>query len=221
VQWWLFRRCHRVFNPAVIAGTCLAIAGLAGTVLFLAAQARNMAAARSDGTVETSQLATTRILLMRSQADENLTLAGRGSTPAYLDDFSEVMHRLVGDATASGLMSQVDATLRLAGASGAADELVTGLEAYARDHRALADLEARGDFTTSDVATAMARTDRAVDTLARNLKTQLADADSRFSAHIDRARTGYGQTYVALAVAALASAVLLGVGIEQRLKEYR
>jgi len=132
-QAYLARLTHRRLNLPLVAATVVLLAVAAWGLLGLSAEQRALLRAKRDGSDPVEVLSAVRVLALRAQADEGLSLAARGSGDESLADFDIAM-RVLGSGRGSGLLSDAASLVRRHGAAAGIDRLGEQLDAYRRVH---------------------------------------------------------------------------------------
>jgi hypothetical protein len=237
VQVYVRRRSNRILNVGLVAATVLVVGLLGWTLLRFSAahDALNRAQQRGSDSVEV--LSSARILSLRAQNNENLALVERGSGDVYVAEFDRVMRALGGTDGRGGLLAYA-ATL--------ADRTGDGsrVRALAAPFRKVRDLHVKVRARDDDgryqeaVGLSVGTNDdtikqqlepeggpgqelRAVDKLEGALQASIARSQARLLGSAQDARSGYGMLEVAIPVFAIIAGLLVLLGLERRIGEYR
>jgi hypothetical protein len=219
VQRRLSRHFHRTWNVALAAATAIvAVLGVWATVA-LVAQHSGVTNAQSNGSRPVSAFTEARILALRAQADDELTLLTRDSDSSYQADYV---------TTAAALHHQVDPAG--AGATSGSFEqrqLSQAAKAFA-SYASLHD-QIRHDDTTGQLTSAVAL---ASGSGAQRLPAVSSALNGILSGGIDGSQATFvnatsgaasdlnGLTW-GLAIGAILVAVLVLIGFQPRIAEYR
>jgi hypothetical protein len=219
VQLWLADRTHRILNLGwlVATVTIVAVAVLVGTVM--ASNSHHLRAAQQRGSDPAAQLSSARILAVRSQADESLSLIARGSGATFSQDFDEVAARL-GGGNHPGLAEQVERTLRSLGRAGSANQLDAELSLFFQQHQTILDLQDKGDFPGAIENTSKREAPHLV-AAVQVLDKEIDASQERFTASIKRGSFDAPFLYSVVALGAILICASIGAGIYPRLREYR
>ena len=236
VQIFVRRRSNRLLNLGLVAATVLVIGLLGWTLIRFAGahDALNRAQERGSDSVEV--LSSARILTLRAQNNENLALIERGTGDVYVAEFERLMNQLGGTDGKSGLLGYA-ATI--------ADRTGDGsrIRALAPQFTALRDLHSQvrakddGGAYTQAVALSVGTSNdtmaasfgeagpgqelTAVDKLEHALQDDIARSQVRLASAAQDARSGYGVLEVAIPVFAVIAGLLVLLGLERRIGEYR
>lgn len=218
-QAYLMRRTNRVFNVGVVAATVLALVLVVWVSTAFVVEHHHLATARRRGSDPVKVMAQARILALRAQSDESLTLIARGTGQKYSDDFKSVMTQLGGskqDGT-GGLLGQAT---QGAGSPDDTGRAVTAFTATVRTHAQVAGLADIGDFNGA-VALATGQESSDFTQLNGALDTAVNDNQQAFVREASAARSDFGWLALGLIVLAGAIALLALYGIQQRINDYR
>lgn len=219
-QMFITQRMHRRFNVPLGAATLVLVGVAAWATIGMASANGALARAQRSGSDSVQILSAARILWLRAQADESLSLVARGGGDQYVSDVAEVDGLL---APPSGLLGDA-AGLAAHTESAAAVQALTMNWRDIRDHHVrVARLEEAGRFGDA-VRLAVGVGSRAAqlaDRLSRRFGELVADAQRRFqgaAGHAPSALDGLA-TGIPLLLAICASLALLG--LQTRVNEYR
>jgi hypothetical protein len=217
LQRWMSRRFRRTINVAVALAT-LAMAAV-GIWFGIAVIAQNVgvdsATANGSGPVATYTQA--RILALQMRADDELTLLSRDSVGSYQSDYGVAVADLRHLLTSAGSgTSPADRTL-LSEASGA-------LDGYALAHSQIRRTDTQGDLIGA-VAQASATGPTNLPAVSSRLDQSLGGAIDTSQHSFDQSMSGatddIGGLLWGIALLSLLSAVLIAVGVQPRIAEYR
>jgi hypothetical protein len=215
-QVYVWRRSHRVLNPALAVATLLVLViGVTATARVLSTQ-RELARAHDTGSDALQLLSTGRILTMRAATASSLAVIGRQPT----DVAARTADIVGGRDGAGGLLAEVG---RLTHASGSARALDV-LTSDQRDFRAaLASVHNRLVARHYDEAVerALGEQSATADRLDARFVDEITSAHDRFSAAASSARDGYTGVLIAITLAAVLGIALAFVGLHRRIVEYR
>jgi hypothetical protein len=216
-QRFLTHISQRILNVGMVVGT-IVLVGVAiwATVGLLNEQSSLSSARRASDSVEV--LSATSVLLSRAQSDQSLTLVNRGSDEVDPPDFTQVMARLDGTG---GLIADAAARARQAGDDTGATEL-TGDFARYRALNASINADEEHGRTADAIATATDPAATAVTSnLAANLAGEMTAAQRRFNGSAASATGSLSGLSIAIPVLTAVAAILVLLGLRQRLREYR
>ncbi len=226
VQIFVRRRSNRILNLGLVGATVVVLGLLAWTLVCFAAghDALNRAQQRGSDSVEV--LSSARILTLRAQSNENLALIERGTSDTFVSQFDHVMRQLGGKDGTGGLLGY---------AAGVADRIGDGSEirTLSRDftdlqkiHSEVRTEDAQGrynDAVGSSVGTSGVQGPEltAVQRLGNGMQTQIMRAQDRLQSAAHDAQHGFGVLVIAIPVFAVIAGLLVLLGIERRIAEYR
>jgi hypothetical protein len=214
-QVFLARLTNRVLNPGLLAASLATVIVLAWALFAFTASASRLQAARTKGSDPVQLLATTRILVSRAQADENLFLVSRGSSTSDLADF---------DAVAAELMPADGSRGLLAKAAAGSPTLPALYADYLAAHKAVITAATTGDFTKAvDLATGTNKGDvlPVASQLSAVIGTRIGQAQQAFAGKASAARHDLGLLGFGVVGLAVVAAALAVTGLEHRINEYR
>jgi hypothetical protein len=199
--------------------------------------ALNRAQSRGSDSVEV--LSSARILALLAQSNDNLALIERGSGDVYVARFERIMHDLGAGDGNGGLLGDAR---ELAARTGE-DHEVGRLAGHYRNlnavHKKVRTLDEDGHYeqavglsvgtnnTDAELTAALGALGgqrqelRAVDRLDRALQADITRAQVRLLDAAADARTGYGALELAIPVFAIVAGLLVLLGLERRIAEYR
>jgi hypothetical protein len=211
-QLYLARRTNRVLNVPLLVASVLVIV-LGGWLLggFIAEQ-HQLHTAQAGGSDPVQVLSQARILALRAQGDESLTLVARGSGGQYQSDFDNVMAKLGGSDGTGGLMGEAD---RIAGVF-EGDQL----QPYLAVHSSVNKLSQSGQFDQA-VSVATGQEVAVFDALNNSLTQDINNSQDSFTSHAAGARHDLSVLTVGIGVLLVAAGLLALFGLQQRINEYR
>jgi hypothetical protein len=223
VQAYMALISHRVFNvPMVLATIVLVGATVWGLVGMIGAQ-NALVRAQRNGSDPVEALSAARVLVSRSQTDESLTLAGRGTDESDPLDFPVVTDALAPARGSGGLLGEVAALERRNGTPAAARRIDAEFAEYRTQATNVLALEAGGQTETAinDAVSADANPSSPSDQLNATLTAQLNHAQQRFASAASDATSSLTGLAVGIPVLIAIAALLALLGLRQRLSEYR
>jgi hypothetical protein len=209
-QLYLTSRTNRILNVPLLAATVAAVILTAWVVSAFATQHHRLAQAQRNGSDPVKVVAQARILALRAESDESLTLVARGGTTKYTADLEKVIIPQLGGPTGqSGLIGQ-------AAAQGAGDA-ATAYRAFFETHNKVKQLEGSGKYTNAARLSA---------------SEEFAPLDSALVAAVDRsqqqfttesaaARNAFKEISIGIAALAVVIGLLALFGTQQRINDYR
>ena len=223
VQAYLTRLTHRRLNVPLVAATLMFGAVAAWGLLGLAAEQRALLRAQRDGSDPVEVLSAVRVLALRAQADEGLSLAARGSGDASLADFAAAMQMLGVSGASDGLLSDARAFADRQGSAADIRGLSEQFHAYQRIHERVVGLASEGRFTAAaDLSVGPSGRELVLaDAIRRRLDRLITASQRRFEAAAADASSAVNGLWVAIPLLTCAGALLALFGVRLRLNEYR
>jgi hypothetical protein len=219
-QVFLFHRTHRVFNIPLAAASLVVVVLMAWAAIAMVSARDSLARAQRGGSDAVQVLSAARLLWLRAQADESLALVARGSATQYVTDADSVIALLQPPAgllaTASRLAARTRSEDRVRG-------LTTTLGAIRDEHARVARLETAGQFGPAiRLAVGTGSREAALgDALNRRFGALIGEAQGRFEAAAQDARSALSGLAIAIPLLLVVAAGLALFGLQQRLDEYR
>ena len=219
LQRWMSRRFHRTWNVALVAATVVvALLGIWFAVA-LSVQDAGVNDALVNGSRPVSTFTGARILALEARADDELTLLTRASysNSPYQKDYATAAARLRTLLHAPGTAAGASERAQLARAAAA-------FAAYGRLHDHIRQLDAGGDLggavavASGSSAADLPATSATFDSL---LVQGIAGSQQTFTSTTSDAAGDLRGLVIALAVGAIAVALLVLVGLQPRVAEYR
>jgi hypothetical protein len=216
----LTRHFRRRWNVALAAATAIVLVVGVWAAVALATQDSGVKNAQANGSRPVSTFTDARILALRAQADDELTLLTRDSDPSYQADYrttTAALARLLGPA----------GTAAAAKDSFEADQLTkadAALGLYTSLHRQIRAADAAGDLAGA-VALASGNGSQQLPAVSSRLNSMLSAGIDGSQTTFVRASSGAtsdlnGLTW-GVAIAAIAVALLALIGFQPRIAEYR
>ncbi len=237
VQVYVRRRSNRILNVGLVSATVLVVLILVGTLLEFNHAHGALNRAQSQGSDSVEVLSSARILALLAQSNANLALIERGSGDVYLARFDEVMKDLGAKDGTGGLLGDARTLAARTGDEERVGQLAVQFRHLNEVHDDVRKFDDDGDYEkavglsvgTNDDAVNDALKQSgggsqelaAVDRLDRALQTNIARAQVRLLDAADDARTGYGALEVAIPIFAILAGLLVLLGLERRIAEYR
>jgi hypothetical protein len=217
----LRRHFHRTWNVALAAATVIILVVGVWATVALATQNSGVTNAQANGSRPVSAFTDARILALRARADDELTLLTRDSDSSYQADYR---------STAAALSRLLDAGSGATGSAGSFDASQTAqakaaFMSYAALHRQIR----TDDITLGDLGQAVALASGTGAHQLPAVSSQLNDVLSRgingSQATFVNATSGAGSDLNGLTwgfvIAAILTAILVLVGFQPRIAEYR
>ena len=238
VQIYVRRRSNRLLNVGLVgchrAGHC--DPGLDARAASPTRTTRSNRA-QSHGSDSVEVLSSARILTLLAQNNENLALVERGSGDVYVTEFEHLMKKLGGNDGHGGLLREAALVADRTGEGNRIRQLATPFATLQRLHSDVRSYDDRGDYNlavglsvgTTDTATATTLASLggthqeldAIDRLDRELQSDITRSQARLLGAAADARQGYGVLEIAIPVLAILAGLLVLLGLERRIAEYR
>jgi hypothetical protein len=223
-QLFLIRRTNRILNvPLVAASVLVVVLGVSLVTSFLVEQHR-LEAARHPASDLVGALSSARVLALRAESDDSLTLVARGSGDQYRADFDATVKKLGGR---SGLGGSLGTATALAGSEGTSHVVAEGRKAY-RDyldvHGQIIQLQDSGRFDEA-VARATGSSDGdelpTFTRLDKSMHKGITESEAQFRSDANGARNVLRFLAIAIPILAIACSALVLYGLQMRINEYR
>jgi hypothetical protein len=223
-QLYLLRRTNRVFNLPLLAATALAVILVVWVSSVFVIEHHHLAQAERTGSDPVKIMAQARILALKAQSDESLTLIARGNGQKPSADFDAIVPQLGGPDGKSGLLGQ--ASREAAGSQHSTDvaNVVSAYRSYVGVHKQVRQLAGSGSFALAVVrATGAGAADEGpiFTHLDAAMGTAVDDSQQQFVRQASSARSAFGSITIGLIVLALAIGLLALLGTQQRINDYR
>ena len=238
VQVFVRRRSNRTLNLGLVGATALVVALFGWTLIRFAAGHDALQRAQSQGSDSVEVLSSARILSLRAQNNENLALIARGNGDAYVAEFDRVMKALGGTDGTGGLLGYATKLGARTGDAARIRELAPYFTAFRDLHTQVRGLDDDGNYNdavfisvgtgVADLRGALtekwgkpARTRRGRPHGGRGQPGHHARAKDRLNAAAHDARNGFGVLAIAIPLFAILAGLLVLLGLERRIGEYR
>jgi hypothetical protein len=198
-QRFLARVSRRILNVLIVLAT-VALAGVsAWAVIGLISEQSALAAAQHDGSDSVELLSAANVLLSRAEGDLSLALVNRGTDVTDPQDFARVKQALA--------------------TNGLADRLGAAFPSYLAAARQVEDLENSGQLREAIAASPTAG--KIFDRVSAGVTTEIAAAQKRFTNDAAVAHSDLSGLDLAIPLITALAAVLVLLGLRQRINEYR
>ena len=220
-QLYTARRTNRILNVGLVVASVIVAVLLVWMLVRFNREQDALVKAQRNGSDSVQLLSSARILALQAQANANIALAERGTGKAYRDEFTRLMTELCGDRDCNGGL--------LAYTEGVADRTGTGRNVEIIDQKAAAfwtaaqdvmDQDDAGDYPKA-VALAIGAQADASKTLDAFIASESLNSQIRFDRAAQDARSGFAILAVALTLGLLLAGILVLVGLQPRIGEYR
>jgi len=215
-QRWLRHRFHRTWNVPLAAATVVVVVLAVWATAAFITQNSDVNGARANGSKPVSAFADARILALRARADDELTLLTRDSDPSYQQDYTRTHDALRGLLARSVSSGDAGSFARRQ-----AVRAQSALAAYESVHKQIRfeDVD-RGDLTSA-VGLATQQLPSASSRLDGVLSYGISGSQNTFVDSTSGAASDLDGLVLALAIGAILVSVLVLVGIQPRIEEYR
>jgi hypothetical protein len=237
VQVYVRRRSNRLLNVGLVGATVLVVVILGWTLLRYSAAHDALNRAQAHGSDSVEVLSSARILSLLAQNNENLALVERGSGDAYVTEFERLMNSLGGKDGHGGLLHEAALVADRTGEGNRIRQLAAPFATVMRVHSDVRAADNQGEYNlavglsvgTADPDTAATLASRggthqeldAIDRLDRELQSDITRSQARLLSAAADARRGYGVLEIAIPVLAILAGLLVLLGLERRIAEYR
>jgi hypothetical protein len=215
VQWRMSVTFRRTLNLALVAATLLIFGAVLWFGFALGGQNDQIATARHDDVGPIAALTRARILAQRLRADDELTLVTRDEVPSFQADFSRERSQLVSDLASGRHLGSVYLQLERAGSE---------LTDISRVHQLVRAADATGDLQLANVLVAAPGPGH-LPTLYGSFDDELGRAvatdQSGFVATTGAAQDDLDYIHLGLVALGVLSILLVLVGVQPRIEEYR
>jgi hypothetical protein len=239
VQGYVRRHSNRLLNVGLVSASVLVLLIMVGTLWKFAQAHDALNRAQSRGSDSVEVLSSARILALIAQSNANLALIERGSGDVYLARVDRVMGDLGARDGKRGLLGYARDLATRTGEGDQVGHLAAQFRHLRDVHAQVRQLDDDGNYeaavglsvgTNSDDEELLAELTalggqrqelEAVDALDRALQANIMRAQNRLLDAADDSRTGYGALELAIPLFAIAAGLLVLVGLERRIAEYR
>jgi hypothetical protein len=218
LQTQLARISRRVFNVPALLATVVVLVVSVWALTGLISEQDALATAQRAGSDPVEVLSATRVLVSRAQTDQSVTLVSRGSDQTDPLDFTRVMGVL---AAPGGLVDEAVALEQSRDAGAPAGLLRTDFRAYQAEAAQIASLQRSGELPAAAALASSPTANNIANRLTAALVAQTGAAQARFASAAADASSSLSGLWIATAVMAAVAAVLVSIGLQQRLREYR
>jgi hypothetical protein len=215
------RRTKRILNIGLVVASVIVAVVLVWSLVRFNSEQDSLVTAQRNGSDSVQLLSSARILALQAQANANIALAERGTGQAYRDEFKRLMEELCGTQKCHGGL--LEDTYDVATRTGS-ETRITAIQQDAAEFWSAAvgvmDRDDTGDYKGA-VDDALGRQADASKTLDGSIVSESSNAQTRFDDAAHDARGGFSLLAIALTVGLLLAAVLVLVGLQPRVDEYR
>jgi hypothetical protein len=218
-QRWLSRRFRRTWNVALVGATVIVLVLGVWSVVAVTRQNIGVSDSSHNGSHAVSTFTQARILALRMRADDELTLLTRDSDPSFQTDYTSTAaglgHLLSSSASQSAAGSFERAQLQKA---------TRALAAYRQVHGQIRRADAAGQLPTA-VAAASSDSAGGLPAISSQLDSVLSAGIGGAQSTFDDSSSGAGSDLDglvwALAIGSILAALLVVIGFQPRIAEYR
>lgn len=198
-QRFVARISRRILNVLMVLATVALVAVSAWAVIGLISEQNALAAAQRRGSDSVEMLSAANVLLSRAEGDLSLALVNRGTDVTDPQDFAKVKHALA--------------------TTGLATRLGPAFPSYLAAAKRVQDLENGGQLGPAIAASPAAST--ISDRVSADVRTRIAAAQERFTTNAADASSSLSGLDLAIPLITALAAVLVLLGLRQRINEYR
>lgn len=224
-QLYLKRRTNRMFNVGLVVATVAVVIGLLWSTAALVAQSLLIADSESDGTEQVDLLVQARIAGLKARADETLTLVARGDGADYETEFVAMSGGMAGKDGSGGLLAKARAAAENDDVARQLEQAQASAAAWVKAHQKVRKLDDGGQYADAvklvidekrkdGTAKAFMQLDGDLSTAIKQGRTSFFDDASNASTALILLPWGW-------LVLGVVAALGVGVGIHERLREYR
>jgi hypothetical protein len=198
-QRFVARSSRRILNVLMVLATVALVGASAWAVIGLTGEQNALAAAQRQGSDSVELLSAANVLLSRAQGDLSLALVNRGTDVTDPQDFATVRHAL--------------------STSGLANRLGPAYASYLAAAKRVQDLESGGQLGPAIAASPAAS--QISGRLTAGVTTRITAAQTRFERAAADANSDLDGLGLAIPLITALAAVLVLLGLRQRINEYR
>jgi hypothetical protein len=220
VQVLVTQRSNRILNVALVTATVVVLALVAWTVVRFVSAQDSLQSAQRNGSDSVQLLSAAKILALQAQADENHALGERGTGAAYVNDFTSVMERLGGSDGQGGVLGEARTVAERTGSEAEVDAIAEQFQDLASVHADVRTLDDRSNYNDA-VTLATGRETEVVHALDASLQSEITRATQNLNDDAADARSGFGVLSVAIPVLLVLAGMLVLLGLQRRISEYR
>jgi len=220
-QLYTSRRTNRVLNVGLLVASLIVAILLVWSLIRFNNEQDALVTAQRNGSDAVQVLSSSRFLALQAQANANLALAERGTGQAYRTEFDRLMGNLCGDKTCrAGLLAYAHHVADRTGSASDVASIQDDAAKFWKTANDVTDLDNQGlyknavDLAVGDQADASQKLDASI-------ANESEQAQARFDRAAGDARSGFALLAVALTLGLLLAAVLVLVGLQPRIGEYR
>ena len=211
---------HRILNLGLAGATVVLVLLLAWTLVTFQNQQHHLVNAQRHGSDAVQVLAASRVLALRAASDDILTLIEQGGGERYMTEYDQLARRIADDRGRGGLLGRARNIAARSGSTERIDRIGHRYAAVAAAHHDIREQDDAGQYA---VALTIANEDKrpAGDALDRALGIEIARARVELDQHADDAGRGLGLLLVVIPLFTIGAILLVLVGMQQRIGEYR
>jgi hypothetical protein len=220
-QLYTARRTNRILNVGLVVASVIVAVVLVWMLVRFNREQDALVKAQRNGSDSVQLLSSARILALQAQANANIALAERGTGKAYRDEFTRLMTQLCGDHDCTGgLLAYTRGVADRTGNGGNIDVVGRKAAAFWTAAQDVMAQDDKGDYPGA-VALALTTQADASKTLDAFIASESLNSQTRFDAAAHDARSGFAILAVVLILGLLLAGVLVLVGLQPRIGEYR
>jgi hypothetical protein len=223
-QLFLVRRTNRIFNIPLVAASVLVVILSAALITSFLVEQHRLEAARHPASDLVGELSSARVLALRAESDDSLTLVARGSGGQYRADFDATVRRLGGRSGMSGALGAATALTSSSDMSSVLAQARSGYRGYLDVHGQIVQLQDSGQFDEAVSRATGSSTGDEVPTLTRfdrSLLQGFSASEAQFRSDASGARNVLRFLAIAVPLLAIACGAFVLYGLQRRINEYR
>ena len=220
LQLHLFSKMHRIVNVGLAAATVLLVVLVTWTFVAFASEQSDLVGAQRHGSDAVEVLSASRILALRAHNDDNLTLIERGGGTDHVADYDAAAARIGGAQGHGGLLDRARAIAARSDDATRIDQIRAHYATLVAAHGAVRALDDNGDYKGA-LDQAKAQLSPAIATVDRDFRIEIARARVELERRAENAQTGFGVLAIVIPVLTVAAGLLVLVGLQRRIGEYR
>jgi hypothetical protein len=220
-QLYAARHTNRILNVGLVVASLIVVLVLVWSLLRFTTEQDALVRAQRNGSDSVQLLSAARILGLKSQANANIALGERGTGDAYRAEFTRLMEALCGNEDCEGgLLAEARDVADRTGSAARVGAIQENAAQFWSDARQVVALDDDGKYAAA-VDLALSDQAKAAEALDTSIRAENHDARARFDDAAQDARSGFTVLAVAVILGLLLAAVLVLVGLQPRIAEYR
>jgi hypothetical protein len=220
-QIYTARHTNRILNVGLVTASLIVLVLLVWMLLRFNSEQHALVTAQRNGSDTVQVLSSARILALQGQANANLGLAERGTGAVYRAAYADVIGKLCGDdACRGGLLGYARELAARTDTQPQITEIQDDAAAFQSVVDRVVSLDESAEYRSA-VALAVEGQAAAAQALDSSIAAESGEAQVRFDDAAHDARRGFAVLAIALTLGLLLAALLVFVGLQPRIAEYR